>query len=162
MGVPARPDLFVPRPKERILVQEVFGELLIYDQERNMVRRLNRAAAAIWKRCDGQKDVAEIARGGAQAEGQAGKEIVLLALHQFSKVHLLAGPPPESGKAAKISRRELIRRVGLAALPLVTSMAVPTPAQAASCLMVGMECSSNSQCCSGLCLPNVLGIGICT
>jgi hypothetical protein len=107
--------------------------------------------------------VAEIARAVApQFEARVDEQVVLLALHGFSKVHLLAEPAPEMPGAKRVSRRELIKRLGIAALPLVTSMAVPTSAQAASCFVPGHTCSSNSQCCSNLCLPGTLGIGICS
>jgi Coenzyme PQQ synthesis protein D (PqqD)/UPF0506 len=154
---------FIPIPNRNVIVQDVLEEVLVYDLERDIVRRLNRTAAAIWKQCDGHKNVAEIARAVApQFEARVDEQVVLLALHGFSKVHLLAQPAPEMPGAKRVSRRELIKRLGIAALPLVTSMAVPTSAQAASCFVPGHTCSSNSQCCSNLCLPNTLGIGICS
>jgi hypothetical protein len=154
---------FIPIPNQNVIVQDVFEEVLVYDLERDIVRRLNRTAAAIWKQCDGHTNVAEIARAVApQFEARVDEQVVLLALHGFSKVHLLAEPAPEMPRAKRVSRRELIKRLGIAALPLVTSMAVPTSAQAASCFVPGHTCSSNSQCCSNLCLPGTLGIGICS
>ena len=156
----ARAVFFVPEPNRNVIVQDVFGEVLVYDLERNIVRRLNRAAAAIWKECDGQKNVAEIARAlGPEFEGRVDERVVRWALRRFSKAHLLAGPAPEEKRAMKASRREWIKRIGIAALPLVTSMAVPTAAQAASCLPLGSLCSSGPQCCSGKCLF-VLGMGL--
>lgn len=154
---------FVPNPNKNVIEQDVFGELLVYDLERNIVRRLNRVAAAIWKQCDGHRDAAEIARTVAlQIGNQVNEEVVLLALRRLGKAHLLAERVPPSATHSKVSRRELIKRIGIAALPLVTFMAVPTSAQAASCLQVGQNCSSNTQCCSGLCIPGTLGIGVCT
>jgi hypothetical protein len=154
---------FVPIPNANVIEQDVFGELLVYDLERNIVRRLNQVAAAIWTKCDGHRDTMEIAHAVAIEMGnQVDEQVVLLALRQFSKAHLLAERVPVPARNAKVSRRELIKRIGIAALPLVTFMAVPTSAQAASCLQVGHNCSSNSQCCSGLCLPGTLGIGVCT
>src|SRR5580704_19048040 len=92
----ARSASFVPSRNENVIVQDVFGELLVYDLERDIVRRLNRTAAAIWKQCDGHKNVAEIARAVApQFEARVDEQVVLLALHGFSKVHLLAEPAPE-------------------------------------------------------------------
>ena len=153
---------FVAIQNQNVIVQDVFGELLVYDLQRNMVRRLNRVAAAIWKQCDGQKNVAEIARAVApEFEGQVDVQAVRLALHRFSRAHLLAGPAPELPRVTKASRREWIKRMGIAALPLVTSVAVPTPAQAASCFPALHTCTSNSQCCSGTCLPPVAGIRVC-
>jgi Coenzyme PQQ synthesis protein D (PqqD)/UPF0506 len=156
----AQAGLVVPEPNRNVIVQDVFGELLVYDLERNIVRRLNRAAAAIWKQCDGQKNVAEIARAvGPEFEGRVDENVVLLALRRFGRTHLLAGPAPQEKRARKASRREWIKGIGIAAVPLVTSMVVPTAAQAASCLPLGSLCSSNSQCCSGKCIL-VLGLGL--
>lgn len=153
---------FIPNLNQNVIVQDVVGEVLVYDLERNVVRRLNRAAAAIWKQCDGHKSVEEIARAVApQFEGQVDEQVVLLALHRFSRAHLLAGRGPEMVQATRVSRREWIKRIGIVALPLVTSMAVPTPAQAASCFPALHTCTANSQCCSGTCLPPVAGIREC-
>jgi Coenzyme PQQ synthesis protein D (PqqD)/UPF0506 len=156
----AKAASFIATPNRNVIAQNVFGELLIYDLEKNVVRRLNRVAAAIWKECDGQKNVAEIARDATrQTEMQVDEQVVLLALDRFRRAHLLAEPVTDLPRATKVSRRELIKRIGMAALPLVTSMAVPTAAQAASCLPLGSLCSSNSQCCSGKCVF-VLGLGV--
>ena len=145
-----------------VIAQNVFGELLIYDLEKNIVRRLNQVAAAIWKECDGQKNVAEIARHAArEMERQVDEQLVLFALDRFRRAHLLAEPVTNLPRATKVSRRESIKRIGMAALPLVTSMAVPTAAQAASCFPALHSCTSNSQCCSGLCVPGTGGIGAC-
>lgn len=152
---------FIAIPNQNVIVQDVFGELLVYDLQRNIVRRLNRVAAAIWKHCDGRKSVAEIARAVTpEFEGQVDEQAVRLALHRFSRAHLLAGPAPELPRVTKASRREWIKRMGIAALPLVTSMAVPTSAQAASCFPLGHSCASGSQCCSGLCVI-VGGLHVC-
>jgi len=154
---------FTPRRNGNVIEQDVFGELLLYDLERNIVRRLNHVAAAVWAKCDGHRDVAEIACAVSPKAGNpVDEEVVLLALRQFSKAHLLAECAPAPARDARVSRRELIKRIGIAAVPLVTFMAVPTSAQAASCLQLGQNCSSNSQCCSNLCLPGTLGIGVCT
>lgn len=154
---------FIPYRSKNVIEQDVFGELLLYDLERNIVARLNCIAAAIWAQCDGLQDVAEIARAvSPQIGNQADEQIVWMALHEFSKAHLLTERIAARARKANISRRELIQRIGIAAVPLVTFLAVPTSAQAASCLQLGQNCSSNSQCCSGLCLPGTLGIGVCT
>ena len=152
----------VPSRNDNVIVQDVFGELLVYDLERDIVRRLNRVAAAIWKECDGHKNVAEIARAVApQFEGQVNEQVVFLALHRLSRSHLLTGPAPEMPGGKRVSRREWIKRMGIAAVPVVTSMAVPTAAQAASCFPALHACTSNGQCCSGTCLPPVAGIRLC-
>src|SRR5260370_11313728 len=155
---------FRPIPNQNVIVQDVFEEVLVYDLEREIVRRLNRTAAAIWKQCDGSKNVGEITRAVArQFEGRVDEQVVLLTLRRFSKAHLLTGPAPEIPAAKRVSRRELIKRIGIAAVPLGSSIGVPTVMPAvASCFPLGHTCSANSQCCSGNCVF-VVGMGvICT
>ena len=90
---------------------------------------LNEFAARVWRECDGETSVAEIAAALGEDE-----RAVWLALHQLTKAQLLteaiAFPPDMS--AAK-SRREIGARLGLGAAAFVASIVAPMPAQAASC-----------------------------
>ena len=143
------------RPRARsggLLVRELDGEVLVYDLERHRAVCLNAAAAAVWRRCDGRTDVPALVHA---LPGEAGgEEGVWLALEQLARDRLLADAVVRPAGAARVTRRELIRRLGLAAaatLPLVTSVVAPTPAQAASCLPGGQPCTSSLQCCSAVC-----------
>lgn len=148
--------------KEKLIIQGFKDELLIYDKERHEAHCLNRTAALVWKHCDGRTSVAEISRRlGEEIEGEAAvdERLVWYALKQFKRDHLLeekldipAGLRPSMNDG--VSRRQVIRALGLTAvvaLPLVTSMVAPTPAQAASCLGAGAVCTASAQCCNGLC-----------
>ena len=144
------------RPRARsegLLVRELEGEVLVYDLERHRAVCLNRAAAAVWRSCDGRTDVAGLGRAlGGESGG--GEEAVWLALEQLVRDRLIDGRPPRRAGSRRVTRRELIRRLGLAAaaaLPLVTSIVAPTPAQAASPLGSGQPCTSSAQCASGVC-----------
>jgi Coenzyme PQQ synthesis protein D (PqqD) len=115
---------------------------------------LNEFAARVWRACDGETSVAEIAAALGDDE-----RAVWLALHQLTKAQLLweviAIPPDMS--AAK-SRREITGRLGLGAAAFVTSIVAPMPAQAASCLTIDAPCIppifGGTRCCTGLaCLP---------
>lgn len=146
------------RPRARsegLVVRELEGEVLVYDLERHRAVCLNRAAAAVWRGCDGRTDVAGLARAlGSNLVDGAGEEAVWLALEQLARDRLLTERPARPAGAARVTRRELMRRLGLAAaaaLPLVTSVVAPTPAQAASCLPAGQPCESGLQCCSSVC-----------
>ena len=122
-----------PLPKaktERLIVREIDGETLVYDRSRAAASCLNEFAARVWRECDGETSVAEIASSLGEDE-----RAVWLALHQLTKAQLLteaiAFPPDMS--AAK-SRREIGARLGLGAAAFVTSIVAPMPAQAASCV----------------------------
>lgn len=141
----------MPKAKtERLIVREMDGETLIYDCTRDTAICLNDFAAKVWRRCNGETTVAEIAEALDQDE-----RAVWLALHELVKSQLLAEsiPLPPAMTNAK-SRRELAGALGMgAAAAIVASITVPTPAQAASCAPNGSACASNASCCSGVCNP---------
>lgn len=141
----------VARQKD-LVVEHLDDEILIYDLETDRAHCLNATAALVWKNCDGHKSVSELGELlERQVSSPAGTELVWLALHELSKKKLLneihdASPAP-------LSRRALVRGLGvaLAALPLITSIISPTPAEAATCLSSGQPCATSAECCSGLC-----------
>lgn len=141
-----------PRARVDCLSREFDSDLLIYDPQCNVGHCLNSTAAAAWKLCDGSNSPSQIARMlSRQLSAPVDKSVVLLALDQLADAHLVVGPVV---LAKRLSRRVAVRRIGIAAaiaLPLVTSIVAPTPANAASCFPNGHLCVSAAQCCSGLC-----------
>jgi hypothetical protein len=138
-----------------LVVQALPDEVLVYDLERHKAHCLNHTAALVWKSCDGQTSVTEIA-GLLEREihTPVPEEVVWLAVQQLGKARLLAEQPHAPRGGAKVSRREVMRRLGwgaVIALPLVTSIVAPTAVEAASCLSTGAICSGSAQCCSGVC-----------
>jgi Coenzyme PQQ synthesis protein D (PqqD) len=149
-------DQMRPRAKvEDIVVQTLPDEVLVYDLQRHKAHCLNPTAALVWKHCDGQTTAAELVHILQQdMRVPVPEEVVWLALQQLHKARLLAEPGHVPGGEDKISRREVVRRLGWAtavALPLVTSIIAPTASEAASCLSAGSPCITSAQCCSGVC-----------
>jgi|SRR5215510_9848557 len=140
-----------------LVIEEVADEILVYDLERHHAHCLNSISAFVWKKCDGKTSILQIAESLAQNGGKAiDVDIVWLALDQLKKSRLLAEDSEVLTHITKksVSRREIIRRLGVGAvvaLPLVTSLVAPTPAQAATCQPTGAPCTTPAQCCSGLC-----------
>ena len=147
---------------DQLVVQELPDEVLVYDLERHAAHCLNKAAAAVWKRCDGRTTVAELTRRlGREFSAPVGEDVVWLALAQLRKYHLLevegAGVP-----LRKVSRRDLVRKYLPAALavPLILSVPAPTPAQSLSrcpgpcepCDFVTNPCCPGLNC-DGICFP---------
>jgi hypothetical protein len=143
-------DMTAKAPKaktEWLIVREIDGETLVYDRSRAAASCLNEFAARVWRECDGETSVAEIAAALGEDE-----RAVWLALRQLTKAQLLkeaiAFPPDMS--AAK-SRREIGARLGLGAAAFVTSIVAPMPAQAASCVLFQGVCAgpagTPSNCC---------------
>ena len=139
------------------LSREFGDEILIYDPQRHEGHCLNSTAAAVWKLCDGNSNPSQIAEGlSRQFFARVDQQVVELTLEQLADVHLLA---EVKAPVKAPSRRVAIRRIGMAAaiaLPLITSIVAPTPANAATCRHGGSPCSTGAQCCSGIC-----ALGVC-
>jgi hypothetical protein len=139
-----------------LVLIDLQDEVLVYDLDRDRAHCLNQTAAMVWQRCDGETTSREIAACLEHELGAAiGDEVIRSALSQLSRRHLLQ-EPVECGNL--LSRREAIRKVGLAAaaaLPLITSIVAPMAIEAATCVPAGGTCTSQSQCCPGLhCVGN--------
>jgi len=146
-----------PRARqEGIVVRELSDETLVYDLERHRAHCLNAGAARVWRLCDGNRSVEEIAAQlQDQFEGNA-TEVVWLALDQLARTHLLCGRIARPATRPRRSRREVVRRLGLGAalLPAVASILSPTVAEAAGCSAAansmsrpdGCPCSNSGDC----------------
>src|SRR6476619_4393607 len=124
-------------PKSRtdeIVVQELNGEVLVYDLRDNRAMCLNETSSAVWRACDGSNSVADIA-------ARVGNEdIVWLALSELKKEKLIDSVPATPERFDGLSRRDVIKRIGLGtmiALPLVAGLVAPTAAHAASTCVAG-------------------------
>jgi hypothetical protein len=158
--------------QDQLLMREVGDELVVYDQERHRAHRLNRTAALVWRHCDGQTTVAELAELlHHEFNLPANEEVIWLALDRLEKAHLLQERLPRSTKAAGVSRRQVMRRLGrtaaVALLPVVATLVAPTPAMAqtvqpgqAQCCryapaVQGGTCGTQTRCFSNQqCVPN--------
>lgn len=138
--------------KERIITQVLDDELLVYDLDRHQAHCLNRAAAHVWNCCNGIRTTSEIAAGLPRgAELPADESIVWLALKQLSTAGLLEERMNRPWLNQLESRREVLKRIKIAAiaLPLVATILAPTAANAASCAALGQSCTT-LPCCAGL------------
>ncbi|HEV7375046.1 MAG TPA: PqqD family protein [Pyrinomonadaceae bacterium] len=149
--------------KEGLLVQELPNEVLVYDLERHKAHCLNPTAALIWKHCDGRTTVSDMVRLLENSlETSVDEDVVWCALNQLEKDHLLGDKVAWPVGMEPISRRTLIRRVGMAAvlLPLITTIAAPTAqAGTSNCVPQGGACSAATlPCCGALsCIGGACG-----
>lgn len=147
-------ELGVPEArKEGLVVQHLSDEVLIYDQRRHKGHCLNQTAALVWKHCDGKTSASEIAHLlEEELKTPVKEEVVWLALEQLGKTHLLSNQVTLA--QAGITRREVMKRIGLAAavsLPVVMSITAPTAVQAATCRPSGQSCTTSTECCVPIC-----------
>lgn len=155
--------------KEGLLVEELPHEVLVYDSERHKAHCLNPTAALVWKHCDGRTSVSEMAHllEKSLGTGAVDEDVVWCALNQLEKDHLLEEKLIWPVGAKPISRRELVRRLGIGAaiaIPLVTSIIAPTAAYAGSPGTSGTTCRSTGDCPGTMTCQNIdpnTGIGTC-
>lgn len=140
----------VPRAREDgLVVQELPEEVLVYDLDRHKAHCLNRTAALVWRHCDGQTTVAELANLlRRELKLTVDEAVVWLALDRLGRAHLLRERVIPPAGPARLSRREAMRKLALAGglsilLPVVNSIVAPTAAQAASCV-TGNNCEDRT------------------
>ena len=101
--------------RDNVVVQEIDGEVLIYDLAKNKAFCLNNTSALVWQSCDGKKTIAEISDWlGKQLKSNVNEDVVWLALDQLSQEGLIVRETKPVSKFAGISRRDVIKKVGLA------------------------------------------------
>ena len=151
----------LPMARRNQLVRKELGrEMLVYDRNSDEAHCLNATAALVWAHCDGLTTVAEMARLlEDEMKTPVADEVVWFALEQLRKSRLLQESWARPAQMEQMSRRVMIRRLGIAAavtVPLVTSIIAPTAAAAATCFLgqSGTPCVNNSDCCSNSCVDN--------
>ena len=144
--------------KDGLVIKELPDEVLVYDLDSDHAHCLNQTAAFVWQHCDGRNTTEQIARKlGQQFDCSVDEKIVWLALDRLARNHLLERQPVPPQEIQGMNRRAMVRALGLAAVPMVTSIVAPTPAQTASCLHAGSQCSIGTQCCSRICDGTCIG-----
>ncbi len=136
---------------EALIVRELDGETLIYDERTHKAYCLNETARLIWQACDGRTDVAGIKRQLERtSDAPIADEVVWLGLDQLSKQNLLRSTPARANSnAPAMSRRAVMKTLGISAavaLPVVTAILAPTAAQAVTGGAGGANCMTNSDC----------------
>ena len=136
--------------KANIVVQDYAGEILIYDLTENKAFSLNETSALIWQLCAGDKTVSDIAANlSGKYNSPISEDFVWLALEQLKKDNLLENAEEVEADFGGLSRREVIRKVGVATLvvlPVISSLIAPTSIQAQS----SVTCNPSNTC---LCAP---------
>lgn len=131
---------------ERSSMQVIGDETLLYDALHHRAWCLNRSSACIWRLCDGQLDLQQIAAAAAtELNAPVSAEIVLLTLAELREKNLLE-PETVTLLPEDVTRRQMLGRVGLAAaflLPVITSVLAP-PAHAQHGSLTGMAKPASS------------------
>lgn len=131
-------------PKARttdIIEQEAGGELMIYDLQTNIAYTLNETLKNVYKAC-GKQTFKELKR-----EHKFSDDLIHFSLAELSASNLIEDY--NANHFAGFSRREVIKKVGLAtmvALPVIAGITAPKAAQAASgCVVANAAVSATRQ-----------------
>jgi len=131
------PDATLPKSRQvGLVVEQVGDETIVYDHKTKEAHSLNRTASIVWRNCDGQHSVSELAAIVRVDLGiDADESIVQYALDRLYSAQLLE--TDVSADVDSVTRRDVLRRMAAAgvatiAIPAVLSIAAPTPAMAAS------------------------------
>ena len=135
-----------------LVVQDMPGEVLVYDLSTNKAHCLNETSASVWRSCDGTNSIADIAKVlERNSGGKVSDDLVWLAIDQLNEKGLLqAGTTsPFAGQ----SRRDVLKKIGLAsviAIPVIASLVAPPNALASlSCqCLVNSDCTGKTGCSS--------------
>jgi hypothetical protein len=143
--------------KTSLIIKELPNETLVYDLETDQAHCLNETAARVWKSCDGRQTVTQLRESmEKETNSPVPEEMTWLALEQLENFKLLETPVNQPTHLSGMSRRQMIRLVGTAAIavPVITSIVAPRPAQAQSLLPPGACCGNPNQCASNSCTQN--------
>jgi hypothetical protein len=148
--------MFPVRREEELVVRHLPDETLIYDLKRNKAHCLNSAAGLVWRHCDGQTSLSQLAKMlREELDIPAGEQVARLALDRLQKAKLLQ-PVAVAAEGPRYSRREMAKLGGAAvAASLVTTiLARPAYAQAScvaqpTCIGQGCACNPGDHCCPG-------------
>lgn len=126
-----------PKSRENdLVIQELKSELMIYDLKINKVFSLNETSAMIWNLCDGKNSVTDISgQLSKKLKQPVTDDLVWLAIEQFKSDDLLANNTEVATKFDGLSRRQVVRQIGLTsviALPMIAGIVAPKAAAAAS------------------------------
>ncbi len=155
MSLQSEMNAIVPRArKESLVITEIPDEVLVYDLKNDKAHCLNRPAAVVWANCDGKKTIAQVSQAlECELGSPVNDETVWIAIDSLARHGLLHDPINKVAHKPRFSRRNAIRAIALAglAIPIITSIVAPGPAQAASGLPPGACCQTGAECASGSC-----------
>ena len=143
---------------EKLLIQEVDNELIVYDEEQDTAHCLNPMAVRVWYYCDGQNTVEDIAKLlekelNIPADSDADmRGLVWLTLEELERFNLIKEYLKQPTGVSNISRRKVIKTASLVGgfaigslFPVVKSIVAPAPVMAVSPIPIG------NQTCRGMC-----------
>jgi hypothetical protein len=120
------------RRTDRLAVQPIADETMLYDEDIHKAYLLNPVAAAVWNACDGVSTPAQIAAAATlQLQHPVTEELVHFTLSELRRDNLLQ-PDEALTRLPLIERRDMLLRLGTAAALLIPVIAMVAPSTAAA------------------------------
>ena len=129
-----------------IVEQELSDELMIYDATTHRAYSLNETSKNIFQACNGTTSFEDLKKRYGYTD-----DLIHFALDELRRNDLLQESVSQNHFAG-LSRREVVKRVGLAcavALPIVTGLIAPPAACAASTCAINTCIAANQDICTG-------------
>ena len=133
------------KPKSRtnnLVTINLENEVLIYDLKNNKAYCLNKTSAMVWEASNGKNTVSDMSKLLSYKPGHLiSEELILLALDGLKQNDLLEIEENFLIEFSHLSRREIIKKIGLSsmiALPVIASIVAPNAVMAASCSFPGL------------------------
>lgn len=134
-----------------IVVQELNDEVLIYFFDTNKAVCLNSTSAIVFNNCNGKTTFDDL-----KSKYKLTDDLIHFTLDKLNENNLLK-EYQAINHFAGLSRRDVIKRIGLGAmvaLPVISSVLAPTAVHASSQgQALNSTCTANSQCQSTVCTP---------
>lgn len=138
--------------RDRLVIQELPDETLVYDLERHHALCLNRTSALVWSYCDGRTSLEEVeAVLERELKVPGGEEAVWVALRQLQRAHLLQDKLTIPETAEHYTRRVFLKKMAIVGavimVPTVISIVAPTAVHAQTC--IDLDCTKDKKCPGG-------------
>jgi hypothetical protein len=162
----------LPQVRAGLLRHQLDGQVLIYDTREDCVHLLDTTTGHVFELLEqgGRSREGIVAELAARMNSIEGESLLQLSLDELRKADLLVAAQAHTEPLSDISRRDLVRKLGLAGaaallVPTITTLTATRAYAQASCLPSGHTCAGGSPpaCCSPFtCInQNTLGIGTC-
>jgi len=133
-----------------VVTHEIGDELIVYDVPGQQMHKLSPAASIVWRHCDGDTSVGDLASiAQQQLGGVRNEQLVWSCLAQLKKLNLMrkAGPRPRG--TGRISRRELLAGLSSVTVLFPLSETVFAADCTGSCKPEGDDCVAGADGCGG-------------
>lgn len=128
-----------------IILQEAGSELLIYNLDTNKVYSLNEISKIVYQACDGETSIEVL-----NTNHNLNKDLVFFTLDELKKQGLLEDNAQYESPFFGMSRREVVKKIGLTtlvSLPVIASVVAPSAIMAQSGISgLRGSCASSANC----------------